>query len=354
MNLSPRQQPVRGFAVLVALVAIAVLSIMAGALAISMKVESQLAQNSNDSEDLLWIARGGVNYACWLLAAEPPGPSSLNQKWAGGPGTGLETNGPLVSITPDDLKNFHVGDGIASLEIVEQEGKININAADAELLHSVLADKVDAGDISPITDSILDWIDPNDAPLLAGAESDYYQGLNPPYYAKNAPMDSIDEIRLTKGFIEYAQRMGGKSEGPSPFPHHKLGFANEEVSPDDLMKFFHQVFTPYSNGRININTAQREVLELIPGMDTPTLENILTLRSSISGPAGDGVFSSIAQLQPAVSNPQLLQMLNRYCTTRGDTYEVTVTATVGNSSRKFVAVIYRNGFNTQVVDFHPK
>ena len=59
MKISPHQQP-SAFAVIMVLVAITVLSILAGALAIFMKVESQLAQNSNDSEKLLWIGRAGV------------------------------------------------------------------------------------------------------------------------------------------------------------------------------------------------------------------------------------------------------------------------------------------------------
>src|SRR5690242_16962271 len=57
MNLPRHQQADCGFAVIIALVAVTVLSIMAGALALSMKVETQLAVNSNDEEKLLWVAR---------------------------------------------------------------------------------------------------------------------------------------------------------------------------------------------------------------------------------------------------------------------------------------------------------
>lgn len=351
MRFSSHPSP-RGFAVLVALVAVAVLSILAGALALSMKVETQLAQYSNDSEKVLWVARGGAEYASWALANEPPGPSSHQNIWAGGPGVGPETNGPLAGINMNEA--IQVGDGSVSVSMTEQESKININSADAELLHSVLADKVDAGNISPITDSILDWIDTDDAPHPAGAESDYYQGLNPPYYAKDAPMDSLDEIQLTKGYIEYAERMERRPGAASAFPHHKLGFASDDVSPEELLAFFNDVFTPYSNGKININTAKREVLELIPLMDTPTLDAIDNLRTSEGGPIQDGVIANISQLQSVVSNPQILQQLSRYCTTRGDTYEVTAKARVGSSERDYIAVIYRNGNRTQIVGFHAK
>ena len=352
MKISCQQQRARGFAVIIALVAITLLSIMAGALAISMKVESQIAQNANDGEKLLWVARGGVERACWILAQEPPGPSSLQQIWAGGPGVGPETNGPLTGIT---LDNFPVGEGSVSLKMVEQESKININAADTELLHQVLTVMgVDAGDISVVSDSILDWIDTDDAPHPAGAETDYYQGEVPAYNAKNAPMDDLQELQFVKGVTPLMFTGGTAGDPNSPFKHHKLGFGNGPGQPEDYPFGLRDVFTPYSNGKININTAGTNVLQLLPGMDTPTLEGIVTMRESIGGPTGDGVITSLGQLQSVVSNPQALQQMSRYLTVRGDTYEVTATARVGATEREFIAVIYRNGNNTSVVSFHAK
>lgn len=351
MKISPRSSE-RGFAVLIALVAVAVLSFMAGALAIAMKLESRLAQNSNDSEQLLWVARGGVERASWILAQEPPGPSSLKQIWAGGPGVGPETNGPLAGISLDD---FPVGDGTVSLKITEQESKININTADGELLRNVLTVMgVDAGAISEVSDSILDWIDPDDSPRPAGAESDYYQGLATPYNAKNGPIDDLQELQFIKG-ITPAMFTGHNPEtANSPFPHHKLGFSAGPGQDEDYLFGLKDVFTPYSNGKVNINTAGTNVLQLIPGMDTPTLQGIVTLRESMGGPVPDGVIASLGQLQSVVSSPQALQMISRYCTVRGDTYEVQATAKVGGSTREFIAVIYRQGNRTSIVGFHAK
>ena len=124
-----------GFAVIIALVAVAVLSILAGALAMFMKVENQLAQNGNDDEKLLWVGRAGVERACWILANEPSGPTSLKQIWAGGAGEDAETNSPIMGIS---LDGFPVGDGSVSLKLIEQESKINVNGADSQLLHQIL------------------------------------------------------------------------------------------------------------------------------------------------------------------------------------------------------------------------
>ena len=352
MKISCRQPP-RGFAIIVALVAITVLSILAAGLAISMKVESQLAQNSNDSEKLLWIARGGVERASWILSQEPPGPTSLKQIWAGGPGIGPETNGPLAGIS---LDNFPVGDGSVSLNIVEEESKINVNTADTALLQQVLTTMgVDAGAISTVSDSIQDWIDRDDATRPAGAESDYYQGLTPPYYAKNAPIDDIQELQLIKGVTPRMYDGSGQSgDQAAPFQHHKLGFGGTPGQEADYPFFFTNVFTAFSSGKININTADTNVLLCIPNMDDTTVQNIENLRDSEGGMNNSGVISSWNQLQPVLSNPALMNQLQRYCTFSGTTYEVHALARAGNSEREYVAVLFRGPRGVQVVGFHPK
>ncbi|MDR2705850.1 MAG: general secretion pathway protein GspK, partial [Planctomycetaceae bacterium] len=50
-----------------------------------------------------------------------------------------------------------------------------------------------------IADAILDWMDEDSEPREFGAEDDYYAGLDPPYYTRNAIPDSLDELLLVKG-----------------------------------------------------------------------------------------------------------------------------------------------------------
>ena len=346
------RQRASGFAVLMVLIAVTVLSILAGGLAIFMKVESQLTQNSNDSEQLLWIGRSGVERACWILAQEPPSPTSLKQIWAGGPGDGPETNGPLANLS---LADFPVGGGTVSLKITELESKINVNRADTALLTQVLTTMgVDASAISEVSDSIQDWIDADDNARPAGAESDYYQGMNPPYYAKNAPMDDIEELQLVKGVTPLMFKGGTATNLASPFQHHQLGFGNAPGQAENYPFGLRDIFTPFSSGKINVNTADANVLSCIPGMDENSAAAVLSFRDSEGGPNGSGVLTAIEQLNAAVPNQQALQQLKRYCGVAGSTYEVHATATVGNSSREFVAIVFRNGPTVQVVGFHPK
>src|SRR5215469_10758523 len=117
----------RAFAVIVALVAVTVLTLMAGAFAYAMKIETKLAANTNNDEQFYWLGRGGVERACWWLALEGNQPfSSLQQYWNGGPGDGPETNTVLAT---ESLGDFEFGGGTVKLEIKELEEKININTA---------------------------------------------------------------------------------------------------------------------------------------------------------------------------------------------------------------------------------
>jgi general secretion pathway protein K len=356
----PRRPKIKAFAVVAALVAVVVLTILAGAFAYSMKVETRLAANANHDEQMLWLGRSGVELARYVLTLEGQQPCDcLSQIWAGGPGTGPETNSALMGLS---LDNYPVGlpdpIGTVSVKIIDLERKININTAPPPLLQQVFTTMgVDANDISVLSDSIQDWIDRDDATRPAGAESDYYQGMNPPYYAKNGPMDDISELLLVRG-VTPAMYFGshGSEQASTPFAHHKMGFNNSASGQEPDYPFgFTNVFTPFSSGKININTADLEVLELIPGMDTTSAQNILKFRAGPDGVDGtddDTPFVNVSQLTSAGVTPQAVGQISSYCTTRSTTFEVHVTARIGDEEREFVAIVFRSGPNTQIVRFY--
>jgi type II secretory pathway component PulK len=337
------------------MIVVLVLSILAAALAIFLKVEAQLTAHSNDSEKLLWIGRAGAERACWMLAQEPGGPTSFKQIWAGGPGIGPETNSPLMGIS---LTGFPVGDGSVDLAMTEQESKFNVNLADGQLLRQILTTMgAKPDEITTVADSVQDWIDPDDSAKPAGAESDYYQGLVPPYNAKNAPMDDIEELQLIRGVTPLIYQGGSTQDPHSPFQHHKLGFNAGPGASEDLAFGLRDVLTPYSSGKVNVNTASSNVLACIPEMDGNAVAGILTLREStgdtITG-GNDGVIRDLGMLRSVIPNPAALQQVQRYGTVSGNTYEVNITAHSGQNTREFIAVIIRNGPQSQVVNFRPK
>jgi general secretion pathway protein K len=361
MKISRRKKQ-NGFAVIIALIAITVLSILAAAFAYSMKVETKLAANANSEEQLLWLGRSGVEYARWILsqqtaiAAEPF--DSLSQKWAGGPGSLAESNSVLANIS---LDNFPIGDGTVSLKIIDLERRANINTANTtEIQQALTLMGVDASDISVVSDSIQDWIDADDAPRVAGAESDYYQGLTPPYYAKNAPMDDLSELLLVRGIVDHPEIYWGgvATNHQGATFQHKLGLGTAPGEAPDYPFGLENLFTAISSGRININTADANVLQMIPGLDEVAAENIIKYRSGPDGEDGtedDTPFKNVNQITAAGVNPQAAAQLAQLCTVRSAAFEVHVNAQIGTYKREYVAILFRNtGTDIQVLSFYWK
>jgi general secretion pathway protein K len=89
------------------------------------------------------------------------------------------------------------------------------------------------GPAENFTDTLWDWIDKKDKEKQGGAESGYYQSLEKPYMAANTPLLDISELRLLKGMTKELV---------------------EKLKP--------LVSTLPKNTRINLNTAEMEVLEV--------------------------------------------------------------------------------------------
>ena len=354
-------QSSRGVALIVVMIAIAVFTALAGALAFSMKVETRLAMNADNEQQLLWLGRSGVEYARWILAQEASLAGqpydSLNQIWAGGPGAMSETNSVLAGISLDD---FPIGDGTVSLRIVDLERKANINTANAAVLQQALTVMgVNADDISVVSDSIQDWRSPATAPRVAGAQSDYYQSLTPPYYAKNAPIDDLSELLLVKGVTPEMYWGGGSSNSPAPPQRPRLGLG---TAPGEIPSYpfgLVDVFTAVSSGRLNINTADENALQLIPGVDASIATAIIQQRAGpdgVDGTEDDTPFQNAAgALQSAGLNPADAGRAGNLLTTRSSTFEVHVTARIGGATREFKAIILRlTGNDVRVVGFYWK
>jgi general secretion pathway protein K len=344
-----------GIALIMVMCAIVVLSILAAAFAYSIKVETRLAQNADSEEQLLWLGTSGVQRACWILSQHPPGEpyDSLNQKWAGGSGSLAESNSVLSSVS---LDNYPVGDGTVSIKIIDLERKVNINSAvnsaNSPLIQQALILMgVDASEINVVSDSIKDWIR-TDGPQPAGAKSDYYQGLAVPYYAKEAPIDDLSELLLVKGVTpEMYWGSNATNHTPSVF-QHKLGLGTAPGQAPDYPFGLVEIFTPFSSGKINVNTADANVLQMIPGVDAAMADAIIKQRA---GPDGvDGTEDDTPFRDPGQLSGFGIQNTSG-CDTRSSTFEVHVTAQLGDDKREYVAILARtSGTALQVVSFYWK
>lgn len=349
-----------GIALILAMIAIFVLSALAAGLALSMKVETRLAQNADSEQQLLWLGRSGVELARWVLSQQLTIPNepydSLNQVWAGGPGSLASSNSALCGLS---LDHFPVGEGTVTVKIIDLERKVNVNTASPEIIQQALTlMNVDASAISVVSDSILDWIDADDLPRVAGAESDYYQGLPVPYFAKNAPIDDLSELLLVKGIWDHPEIYwgGAASNHPPSVFQHKLGLGHSPGQVPDYPFGLKDIFTPVSTGRININTADANVLQMIPGVDATIAEAIIKGRAGPDGVDGtddDTPYRSPAELARIGLPGPAAQQLGNLCGVRSATFEVHVTAQIGDFRREYIAILYRNaGTDIQVVSFY--
>jgi len=117
------------------------------------------------------------------------------------------------------------------------------------------------------------------------------------------------------------------------------------------------LFTPLSSGRININTASAEVLQLIPGVDALIAEAIVNGRSGEDDGSGLlGPYRTVAQVSRIPNIPLPLQgQLGQFCDVRSRTFQVDVTASMNGYTRYFTAILGRNSpRDVQVLTFYWK
>ena len=357
----------RGIALIIVMISIMVLSILAAGFAYSMKVETKLARNANSEAELEWLGRSGVEYARWVLAnsrANPMEPyDSLDQPWATGSGWLGPTNAPIAEVQ----NPVSLGGGTFNWKIIDLERKFNINSPEP-ILQQVLPQAltlmgVDAGEATPIVNSILDWIDPDDQTHVEGAETDYYRNQKPPYAAKNGPIDDISELLLIKGVTpEIYSGISAADYQPNYFSQQHGRFGQAAANMPLIGVGMTNLFTPLSTGKININTASAEVLQLIPGIDALTAGGIVSGRSGEDDGTGSfGPYRDVRQvLQRVTTLPQVGPVVNsfqQFCVVRSDTFQVQVDADVGGYKRTFFAVLGRNPSNprdVQILTFYWK
>ena len=326
----------RGIALIIVMICITVLGALAAGFAYSMKVETRLAMNSNSEGDMLAIGWGSINKAVALLNLRDPNEQwdSLNQKWAGGPGSAMTSN--LLAVVELD----------PNTKIVDMERRANINMADQMLLDQAMrVINVDPADSGPITASILDWIDQDKNEHVNGTESEYYETLAPPYKCKDAPIDDMTELLLVRGVTQEIFWGGVATNHSLANFQSKLGMQRgnqQAVYPVGLA----DLFSPLSAGLININTAPREVLAMVLNGDEAAADRIVACRAGpdvADGTEDDVPFRSANDALACAQLPTaFITQVGRYFTTRSRLFQVEVHAEVNGTHRYFYAVVDRD------------
>jgi len=259
-----------GSALVLALVTVVILSALVMSFLFQIRLESELAGRYRFRMKAQSLARAGLEYGkLMIIKSQRPG-AEAEEEWGG------EFFIRLQNLNRGLGLHSHVHemeDGQFTLSILPESGRRNVNRLSRtdweRMLESVgIPDQLH----DPLIDCFFDWIDGNDFTRLNGAESDdpYYQERG--YAVKNAPVDTLDELLLIKGYTRAILYGGTLAE-----------FWN---LPDVRVQGIAPLLTVYGDGRINVNTATPPVLRTVPDITEAQIERLLLGRLGIDGVGG--------------------------------------------------------------------
>ena len=113
-------------------------------------------------------------------------------------------------------------------------------------------------DVSDLTESLIDYVDPDDVGLRGGSEDSYYQLQDPPYRAANRPLLSIDELRRVEGFD--AKLVEALKPYVTVYPYAGTGGINLNTAPPHVLALL--FFDDGVDLRLAPENTVREILEV--------------------------------------------------------------------------------------------
>jgi general secretion pathway protein K len=194
-----------------------------------MRREASVAMGIKDNSQGMAAAEAGIAVAEMMLLNP-----DQNRRW--------RSDGSIYQIDFVDT--------LVRVRLLAESGKIDINAADPTLLQSLLAQApVEPDQQTALLGAILDWRDPDDLVNIEGAESKEYHAAGMKYVPRNQPFQSIEELQMVLGMNE------------------------------SILKYLEPLITVHSGqSQVNLATASKEVLSILPGVDSSLIDQYIQLR----------------------------------------------------------------------------
>ena len=313
----------RGIALITVILIVGILVAIVIELNRSSRADIYDAANLSDGIKLTYIAKSGFYGAAALLSNSQSSYNTLRDDWA---------KADLLSKKSTSL--FTDGYFIATIE--DEAGKIPLNklvtgkdynADIKEMLIRLLGQPefgLDERKISEIVDSIKDWIDGDEEVTGAGAESSYYASLDPPYEAKNAPLDCIEELLMVKGVTK------------------EIFYGTKEKSA--LAGYV----TADSDGLININTAPKMVLRaLSPDITAELADRMDEYRRK------EGNDLSNSQWYKQVPGMENVMIKSELITVKSNYFKIISVGKMKNMSQGLSGVVKKSGQTVQIIKWRP-
>ena len=169
----------QGFALVIVLWVVALLSIVAASLAFSMRTETTLAHDLVTQAQARALAEAGV----YRGILELYNPDRL-RRWRGD-GSPHQVRFAGVPIT---------------VSLQDEAGKIDLNSAQRGLLDALLrASGIEDERRDALLDAIEDWRDPDSLRRLNGAEDQEYEAAGRTHGAKDATFNTVEELQQVLG-----------------------------------------------------------------------------------------------------------------------------------------------------------
>ncbi|MGE0172169.1 MAG: general secretion pathway protein GspK [Oligoflexales bacterium] len=279
---SARTEKESGVALIIAIMIISTIVIFTTDMIINSSVNLQLAVANRDNIKAEYVAKSGANLSLFLISADwgvdlfqyqmqNKKPSDSPQDiWAAINGLPIGAESMEMAMGMADKLNLskvndegainqmQLFDGTFVIDVQDEGSKINLNycvesraeecMSMIELLMSCPAERsfMEGKKITPkeIAANIKDWVDDNsritDGSSYSG-ESDPYIDRTPKVRPKNAPFDSIEELKMVAGWDDDLQRIFAPYFTIYPIP--KIGL---QAKP-----------------KINLNSANRELIQCL-------------------------------------------------------------------------------------------
>lgn len=258
----------RGSILLIALWSLFLLSSFAVILGYEVRQKLELVRRLSERSALQLAGEAGVRKALEAVRVE----DEKEYQWLGDAWSNAEFLFRDLPVGDSTVSAIHYsltarGERFPVYGLVDEESKININTAPAEVIARLFRlCGMEEGPAQDCAYSIVDWRDKDSflSVPLGSAEDSYYRSLPYPYEAKDSDFEALDELLLVKGIEE------------------------------NFFKIIKSYITIYGDGRVNINTAPRVTLIAL-GLSADTADLLIGYRSGKDGAAGtadDTAFTS--------------------------------------------------------------
>lgn len=226
----------KGFALVLVLWILSLLTIMAGSFALTMRREASIIEGIKNNAQAMSIAESGIAMAEMMMLIP-----DVDKRW--------RADGSVYQINFTNAK--------VRIRLLSEAGKIDLNTADEALLQGLISQvPIEEEQQTRLVNAIIDWRDEDDLVRADGAEKKEYQDAGLSYQPRNKPFQSIEELQLVLGMNE------------------------------NIYSWLQDLITVYSGQpTVNLQLASPEVLQVMPDLDETVKDEYMQARRERSAKA---------------------------------------------------------------------